>query len=160
VTAYLSALAVCAASIAAGAALCCRPREWSWTAPPAGLAALMLLALVTVRLPGHGTTAAIAVGLATVAAVVVIVRRRVALVPLAAGLPVGAAVLAVCSLPFIANDRIGELGAWINNDLAFHMGQADALAAVGSAAHITSPGYPNGPHPRPPSRASCSPPRS
>jgi hypothetical protein len=146
VTAYLSALAVCAASIAAGAALCCRPREWSWTAPPAGLAALMLLALVTVRLPGHGTTAAIAVGLATVAAVVVLVRRRVALVPLAAGLPVGAAVLAVCSLPFIANDRIGELGAWINNDLAFHMGQAEALASVGSAAHITSPGYPNGPH--------------
>ena len=87
VTAYLSALAVCAASIAAGAALCCRPREWSWTAPPVGLAALMLLALVTVRLPGHGTTAAIAVGLATIAAVVVLVRRRVALVPLAAGLP-------------------------------------------------------------------------
>ena len=82
-TAYLSALAVCAASIAAGAALCCRAREWSWTAPPVGLAALMLLALVTVRLPGHGTTAAIAVALATIAAVAVVVRRRVALVPLA-----------------------------------------------------------------------------
>jgi hypothetical protein len=146
VTAYLSAVAVCAASIAAGAALCCRPREWSWTAPPVGLAALMLLALVTVRLPGHGTTAAIAVALATIAAVAVLVRRRVALVPLLAGLPVGGAVLAVCSLPFIANERIGELGAWINSDLAFHMAQADALASVGSAANITSSGYPNGPH--------------
>jgi hypothetical protein len=146
VTAYLSALAVCAASIAAGAALCCRPREWSWTAPPVGLAALMLLALVTVRLPGHGTTAAIAVALATIAAVAVLVRRRVALVPLAAGLPVGGAVLAVCSLPFIASDRIGELGAWINSDLAFHMAQAEALASVGAGAHITASGYPNGPH--------------
>jgi hypothetical protein len=146
VTAYLSALAVCAASIAAGAALCCRSGEWSWTAPPVGLAALMLLALATVRLPGHGTTAAIAVGLATIVAVAVVVRRWVALLPLAAGLPVGGVVLAVCSLPFIANDRIGELGGWINNDLAFHMGQAEALASVGSAAHITSPGYPNGPH--------------
>ena len=145
-TAYLSALAVCAASIAAGAALCCRPREWSWTAPPVGLAALMLLALVAVRLPGHGTTAAIAVGLATIAAVAVLVRRRVALVPLAAGLPVGAAVLAACSLPFIASDRIGELGAYVNSDLAFHMAQAEALASVGSAANITSSGYPNGPH--------------
>ena len=145
-TAYLSALAVCAASIAAGAALCCRSGEWSWTAPPVGLAALMLLALGTVRLPGHGTTAAIAVGIATLVAVVVVVRRRVALLPLAAGLPVGAAVLAVCSLPFIANDRIGELGAWINSDLAFHMAQAEALASVGSDAHITASGYPNGPH--------------
>jgi hypothetical protein len=146
VTAYLSAVAVCAASIAAGAALCCRPREWSWTAPPVGLAALMLLALVTVRLPGHGTTAAIALALATIAAVAVLVRRQVALVPLAVGLPVGGAVLAVCSLPFIANDRIGELGAWINSDLAFHMAQAEALASVGAAAHITASGYPNGPH--------------
>jgi hypothetical protein len=86
------------------------------------------------------------VALATVLAVAVLVRRRVALLPLAAGLPVGGAVLAVCSLPFIANDRIGELGAWINNDLAVHMAQADALASIGSAAHITSSGYPNGPH--------------
>jgi hypothetical protein len=146
VTAYLSALAVCAASIAAGAALCCRSGEWSWTAPPVGLAALMLLALVAVRLPGHGTTAAVAVGLATIAAVAVLVRRRVALVPLVAGLPVAGGVLAVCSLPFIANDRIGELGAWINSDLAFHMAQAEALASVGSAAQITASGYPNGPH--------------
>ena len=145
-TAYLSALAVCAASIAAGAALCCRSREWSWTAPPVGLAAVILLALVAVRLPGHGTTAAIAIALAAIVSVVVVARRGVALAPLAEGLPVGGVALAACSLPFVANDRIGELGAWINSDLAIHMAQADALRTLGSAAHITSSGYPNGPH--------------
>jgi hypothetical protein len=98
-----------------------------------------------VRLPGHGTTAAVAVALATIVSLVVVAGRRVALAPLAAGLPVAAAVLALCSLPFLTNDRMGELGAWITSDLATHMAQADAVAAHGSA-HLTSSGYPNGPH--------------
>ena len=145
-TAYLSALAVCAASVAVGAALCCRERDWSWTAPAVGLAAIVLLALVAVRLPGHGTTAAAAILLASAASVVVAARRRVALRPLIEGLPVVAIVLALCSLPFLANGRIGELGAYILDDLSFHMGQADALRTLGSAAHVTSADYPNGPH--------------
>ena len=74
VTAYLSALAVCAASVAVGAALCCRERDWSWTAPAVGLATIVLLALVAVRLPGHGTTAALAILLASAASVVVAAR--------------------------------------------------------------------------------------
>ncbi|MBA3264097.1 MAG: hypothetical protein H0T69_16830 [Thermoleophilaceae bacterium] len=145
-TAYLSALAVCATSITVGAALSCRSREWSWTGPPVGLAAVMLLALAAVRLPGHGTTAAVAIALATIASAFVVARRGVRLAPLAAGLPVAGAVLVACSLPFIVNDRIGELGAWINDDLSVHMAQADALRTLGPAAHITSSGYPNGPH--------------
>ena len=145
-TAYLSALAVCATSMIVGAALCCRTGEWSWTAPPVGLAAVILLALAAVRLPGHGTTAAVAVAIAVLASGVVVARRRVALRPVAAGVPVAAAVLAACSLPFIVNDQIGELGVWINADLAVHMAQADVLSTHGSAAHVTPSGYPNGPH--------------
>jgi hypothetical protein len=146
VTAYLSALAVCAASVAVGAALCCRERSWSWIAPAVGLAAIVLLALVAVRLPGHGATAAVTLALATAASVAVVARRRVALLPLVEGLPVTAIVLALCSLPFIANQRMGELGGYILDDLSFHMAQADALRTLGSAAHITPAGYPNGPH--------------
>jgi hypothetical protein len=146
VTAYLSALAVCGASVAVGAALCCRARDWTWTAPPVGLAALVLLALVAVRLPGHGSTAAVALALATLASLVVVARRGVAAGPLLEGLPVAAIVLALVSLPFIANDRIGELGSYILDDLSFHLAQADALRTLGAAAHITSDGYPNGPH--------------
>jgi hypothetical protein len=146
VTAYLSALAVCGAAVAIGAALCCRAGAWSWTAPPTGLAAVVLLALFTVKLPGHGATAATSVALATITAVVALVRSRVDLRPLLKALPIAAAVLALCSLPFIANERIGELGAYIQDDLSFHMAQADALRTLGSGAHITSSGYPNGPH--------------
>jgi len=111
-----------------------------------GLAAVMLLALAAVRLPGHGDTAAAAIAAALIASLIVVVRRRVALAPLLSGLPVAGAVLVIGSLPFIANDRIGELGAWVTSDLAVHMAQADALRTLGSAAHITPPGYPNGPH--------------
>jgi hypothetical protein len=146
VAAYLSALAVCATSVAVGAAICCRARAWSWTAPPVGLAAVMLLALVAVRLPGHGATAAGAIVLASIASVAVVARRGVDVRPLLEALPVAGVVLALCSLPFIANDRIGELGAYILDDLSVHMAQADALRSVGAAADITPSGYPNGPH--------------
>ena len=132
-TAYLSALAVCAVSTVVGAALACRPGGWSWTAPAVGLGVVMLLALVAVRLPGHGTTAAVAVTLASVLSVARLARRRVDFGAVVGGLPVAVAVLAVCSLPFVANDRIGELGAWISSDLAVHMAQAEALAKHGSA---------------------------
>lgn len=145
-TAYLSALAVCAASISVGAAICCREREWSWTAPAVGLAAVVLLGLAAVRLPGHGATAAAAIALATLVSVVLVARRGVALRSLTIALPLAGAVIAFCSLPFIVNDRIGELGAWVLDDLSVHMAQADALRTLGPAAHITPTGYPNGPH--------------
>jgi hypothetical protein len=106
----------------------------------------MLLALVAVRLPGHGATAAVTVGLATIVAVVALVRRRVAPRPLAEAVPVVAAVLLACSLPFLANDRIGELGAWVLDDLSFHMAEADSLQRLGSGAEATPAGYPTGPH--------------
>ena len=40
--------------------------------------------------------------------------------------------LAFGSLPFLANGRIGELGASQLDDLSFHMGQADALREIGA----------------------------
>ena len=106
----------------------------------------MLVAVLAVRLPGHGATAAAAVALATIAALVTLARRRMDLHPLLAGVPVAAAVLLVCSLPFIANDRIGELGQWVLNDLSFHLAEADSLRTVGSGAEFTPSGYPTGPH--------------
>jgi hypothetical protein len=151
VTAYLAAAAICAVSMVLGAAIACRPGRWSWTAPPAGLAAAMVLALAAVRLPGHGSTAALAVAGAVVVAVVRLGRDRAALRDVAARdvlVPVAlaAAVLAFCSLPFLASHRVGVLGASMLDDLTFHMGQADAMRRIGAAAHVTAPGYPSGPH--------------
>ncbi|HEU0023985.1 MAG TPA: hypothetical protein VFQ12_05120, partial [Thermoleophilaceae bacterium] len=145
-SAYLSALLIAAASIVVGAAVTGRAERHSWTAPSIGLAALMLLALVTIRLPGHGATAAAATGIAVVASAVALARRRVspesALVGVLALILVGA----FCSLPFIANARIGILGVGVLDDLSFHMGQADAMRTLGAGANVTSEGYPSGPH--------------
>jgi hypothetical protein len=142
--AYVSTAALCAAATLVGLAICARDGSWRWTAPAVGLAALTLLALVTVRLPGHGATAAVVVGVATVAAAAALVRRRLDLRPLPEAVAVAAIAVAVCSLAFIANDRIGVLGAWINDDLSVHMAQADALRTGGP--RVTASGYPNGPH--------------
>jgi hypothetical protein len=144
VTAYICAAAVCAAATAVGRAICGRNGPWCWAAPAVGLAALTLVALLAVRLPGHGATAAVAVAATTAAAAVALFRRRAGLRPLLEAIPIAALVLAICSLAFIANDRIGELGAWINADLSVHMAQAEALGSGG--ARVTSAGYPNGPH--------------
>ena len=69
-------------------------------------------------------------------------RRRPALA--AGGARRRRAALAFCSLPFIANDRMGVLGAWINDDLPVHMGQADALPRVGRPRNYFS-GVPDRP---------------
>jgi hypothetical protein len=142
--AYLSALLITAASLLLGAALSSHGGR-SGTGASVGLAVLMLLSFLSIRLPGHGATAAVVIGLALVAAAVVVVVRCEwpgIGVPLA----VTVAVIAVCSLPFIANDRVGILGASFNDDLSFHMRQADAMRAQGAHADITGEDYPTGPH--------------
>ena len=144
-TVFLSALVIGLASVLVGAALCCR-REWTWTAPAVGLATLMLIALLAVRLPGHGATAAGAVALALVLSAVTLIRARVDPRPLLAGLPVAAVVLVLCALPFVANGRIGELGASALDDIWFHMRQADVLRTDGTSVQVLADGYPIGPH--------------
>lgn len=144
-TVFLSALAIGLASVLLGAGLCCRWR-WTWTAPAVGLAALMLIALVAVRLPGHGATAAGAAALALVLSAVSLARARVNLRPLLAALPVAAVVLAFCALPFIANGRVGELGASALDDIWFHMSQAEVLRTEGTSRQVLADGYPIGPH--------------
>ena len=106
----------------------------------------MLLCLGAIRLPGNATTAAILLALAVAVSVLSLRRRGVDWRAALAGLPTAALVLAFASLPFVANGRIGELGASVLDDLAFHMAQADAMQAIGPAASITDPGYPLGPH--------------
>ncbi len=63
------------ASLAAGATHG-RPQPLSWLAPAFGLAALLVVAGITIRLPGHAVTAAIALGVVVIASGVVL-RGRV-----------------------------------------------------------------------------------
>ena len=98
------------------------------------------------RLPGHATAAVVLLAVALAGSIVSLRRRRVDLRVALAGLPAGLVVLAFASLPFVANERIGELGASQLDDLSFHLGQADAIREVGPAANVTASGYPIGPH--------------
>jgi hypothetical protein len=145
---YASFLLVLGASAVVGQAVfaLCGRRGWSRLAPAVGLAALITVAWATVRLPGEGTSALIAIGLACVAAGVVLVRRREdPSRALLSDLPLALAAGAIASIPFIVEQRFGILGTGLNPDMSQHLFAVDRLASGGSERLIES-GYPLGPH--------------
>jgi len=145
------------ASIVVGQAVACLasgtrrelPAVASRPAPAFGLAALLVVAGLTIRLPGHATTAAIALLLLTVAAAVYL-RDRSAGVgsapPFAA--PVVAITVLAAALPFAIAGQVGVLGVGlINDDMASHLIIADYIAdPVGVVPSFVRGGYPTGPH--------------
>lgn len=146
--AYASFLLVLVAAALLGRAIlvACGHRGWSQLAPAVGLAALCPIAWSTVRLPGEGTAAAIAVGIAAAGSALFLRRRgggwgrwsgREAAVALAA--------LLAASLPFIVEARFGILGTGLNPDMSQHLFAADRLAA-GTGERLIAGGYPLGPH--------------
>lgn len=146
--AYASFLLVLVAAALLGQAIlvACGHRGWSQLAPAVGLAALCPIAWSTVRLPGEGTAAAIALGIAA-AGSALFLRRRAALGAPAPrpGLWVALAALAAASLPFIVEARFGILGTGLNPDMSQHLFAADRLAA-GTGERLIADGYPLGPH--------------
>ena len=145
---YASLVVVLAGATATGqAALAvCGRRRWSGIAPAVGLAALCALAWGTVRLPGEGTTAAIACGLAAAVAAVFL-RGRVEGTDeaLRRAAPVALGAVALASVPFIVEGRFGILGTGLNPDMSQHLFAVDRLAAGGSE-RLVDDGYPLGPH--------------
>src|SRR2546423_8223790 len=99
---YLSAIAICAAAGAIGQLVCLLggASGWSWLAPGAGLAALLCLASIGVRLPGHGWTAFALIVLCAAGAGAVAWRRGELGGLGLEGLLAGVAVLALTALPF------------------------------------------------------------
>jgi hypothetical protein len=145
---YAALLLCLGASTAIGAAImvACGRRRWSRLSPAVGLAALCPLAWWTVRLPGEGTTAAIAIGLATAAAVAYALPRVEGLPgAVRRGAPIELAAAALASLPFIVEWRFGVLGTGLNPDMSQHLFAVDRLAGGGSERLIEA-GYPLGPH--------------
>jgi hypothetical protein len=134
-------------SVLYGAALCrSRDSGWNWAAPAVGLATLIVLAWTAIRLPGHGTTAAVVL---VVAAIAALVRLRGHVEPrrLIVGIPTAAMAFAATTLPFVANHRFGALGVTVNDDLALHMEFAGALERGGGIGHLgLDVNYPVGPH--------------
>jgi hypothetical protein len=78
--AYASVALVCAGSLVVGQAilLLCGRRELAWLSAPVGLAALLVVSGLAIKLPGHGTAVAIVAGVlvAACAAALVLARPR------------------------------------------------------------------------------------
>lgn len=122
----------------------------AWLSGATGFAALVVVAPLLVRLPGRAVTAAVLIGvLCALAAVRVAREPRDGADPL--GWPVGVAVVAItvalATLPFVLNERIGVLGEGIyTNDHAAQLYWADWLQnAFGPEPSAVRFGYPTGP---------------
>jgi hypothetical protein len=146
---YASALLICAAAILLGRAVCVLAGHEgsSWLAPAVGLAALMIVCEVAVRLPGHGWTAVAAVVILCAAAVYVAGRRSAAWPSPADALPATIVILLIVSIPFVASTRVGVLGISSLNDTHWHLFLAEGLRRPALQPLDTyGPGYPVGPH--------------
>jgi len=149
---YASAAAILAASLIGGRAILALAR-WpgpAWLAGATGFAALVVVAPFLVRLPGRATTAAIVLALALAGAALLLARGaersrepRTWLV----GLAVLVITIALASLPFVFNERVGVLGEGIyTNDHAAQLTWADWLQhGFGPEPTAVSFGYPVGP---------------
>lgn len=145
---YASFAAIVVASGCVGQALfcLCGRRQWSWLSPAVGLAIITAVAWGTVRLPGEGTAAAIAIGVLLVASVGCLWGRVSGLrEAVAIGLPALLGALIAASLPFIVERRFGILGTGLNPDMSQHLLAANRLAH-GEGSRLLAQGYPLGPH--------------
>jgi hypothetical protein len=145
---YASFLIILGASLLLGQAILagCGRRGWSPLAPAVGLAALSALAWWTVRLPGEGNAALIAVAIVLAGAALYLHGRVPGSAAASEGaIWVGLGALALASLPFIVEGRFGILGTGLNPDMSQHLFAADRLASGGSERLIAD-GYPLGPH--------------
>jgi hypothetical protein len=144
----LAAVVTCLGSLALGQGVLaiCGARQWSWLAAPIGLAALILLAVPAIHVPGRAATVAAVTAVLIVAGLVLWIRssaQRPPLADLLAGLPVALLVF----VPFAASGRVGTLGMSFDNDMGEHLLLAEAYrsSAVAAVSPLL-PSYPLGPH--------------
>jgi hypothetical protein len=151
--AYGTVAVLCLAAVVVGQAILSMGgrREFSWLSAPVGLAALLVVAGLAIKLPGHAQAAAIALGAAVAVALVWLFLSGGAVgFARAVGVAAPAAALSLvgASLPFIAAGRMGILGVGlVNDDMAYHLLIANWLGShSGPMPTLVSDGYPVGPH--------------
>lgn len=126
-----------------------RPAAVSWLAPAYGLAALLVVAGLAIRLPGHAVTAAVALSVIVLASAAYAFRRvEITREDLVAAAPVLAVTILAAGLPFAIAGHVGILGAGlVNDDMASHLIIADYIAdPAGVVPSFVRGGYPTGPH--------------
>ena len=160
-SALLAGALIAGASLVIGAAIMVAVGRRRTTAvgPAVGISALLVICGIAIKLPGHGTMAAVATGIALAAALAVLWRRRPQLEegerrrdqfgPAAAGAVVAAVLAAlVIAIPFATNGRVGVLGqGLVNDDMASHLLFTEwADTREGPTPDLVEDGYPLGPH--------------
>ena len=120
-----------AASVLIGDAIGLLGARCGAAAPAVGLALLIIVADVAIKLPGRAATSAVACAVVTVAAAVLVVVRRIRDRPAPGGLAVALITVIVAAfgaaIPFIANGHVGLPGVSLDNDTANHLVWAEAL---------------------------------
>jgi hypothetical protein len=148
---YLSAGIILLASLLVGRAvlLALGRHRASFLEGPVGLAILILICTVAIRLPGDAATSLAACAIVVVASLGFLIVRREAILGPAFGLALPVALLAglLASLPFIASGHLGIPGVGLNNDMAMHLVDTDYLLDPnGPQPQSIGNGYPIGPH--------------
>jgi len=150
-SALLAGALIAGASLLLGAAIMTaagRPRH-SAAGPAVGLSALLVICGIAIKLPGHGVTAAVATGLALVAAFRILERSRAPLGNIRVGAILAViGVVLVVAIPFATNGRVGILGqGLINDDMASHLLFTEWVESrEGPTPDLVEDGYPLGPH--------------
>jgi len=148
---YVSAGIILLASLLVGRAvlLALGRREASFLEGAVGLATLILVCSVAIRLPGDEATSIVCCAILVVASIVFLFVRTESILGPAVGIAVPVAVLTglLASFPFIAAGHIGILGVGLNNDMAMHLVDVDYLVDPSRPTpQSVVNGYPLGPH--------------
>jgi hypothetical protein len=148
---YLSAGIILLGSLLVGRAamLLLGRRHASFLEGPVGLAILILICTVAIRLPGDAATSLVCSAIVVLASLAFLIARREAILGPAVGLALPVALIAglLSSLPFIASGHIGIPGVGLNNDMAMHLVDTDYLLdPSGPQPQSIVNGYPIGPH--------------
>jgi len=144
--AWGTAAVIAAASLLLGRALAALGMRSRTASPAVGLALLIIISSVAIKLPGTATTAAIVLLAVCFAAAVVAVRSGRPRTPVVELIVVVVAGFGA-AIPFISTGRVGLPGVALDNDMAAHLQYAESLRSAASRAIYGLPtGYPLGPH--------------
>jgi len=148
---YVSAGVILLASLLVGRAvlLFLGRRAASFLEGAVGLAVLILVCSVAIRLPGDQVTSVACSALIVGAALVFLIARSEQILGPSVGIAIPVALLSglAASFPFIASGHIGIPGVGLNNDMAMHLVDVDYLVDQSrpEPQSIVN-GYPLGPH--------------
>jgi hypothetical protein len=145
---YASAAFVCVGALLLGQAVLrlCGATRWSWLSAPVGLAAMILIAIPALHVPGRATAIALVLGVVLLAGLLHMVRNP-AHRPPGLGLVAGVPVALLTAVPFVSAGHAGTLGWSFDNDMAAHLLLADAYrSGLVERLNPLLPDYPLGPH--------------